>query len=134
MLIVDGGGTSTEMDLQGWVQLFWEVGGGGHSWNRWVATNGEGENVTEPPQEWLDLWDRVQEAGKLVPGTPEWIERTRETWDWRIKQLWHIGTVYAAPVFQTVSNDLHNVPSGFWFGWSIGFHPLLQSSQWYLDR
>ena len=134
MLIVDGGGASTEMDLQGWVQLFWEVGGGGHSWNRWVATNGEGENVTEPPQEWLDLWDRVQEAGKLVPGTPEWIERTRETWDWRIKQLWHIGTVYAAPVFQTVSNDLHNVPSGFWFGWSIGFHPLLQSSQWYLDR
>ena len=122
MLIVDGGGASTEMDLQGWVQLFWEVGGGGHSWNRWVATNGEGENVTEPPQEWLDLWDRVQEAGKLVPGTPEWIERTRETWDWRIKQLWHIGTVYAAPVFQTVSNDLHNVPSGFWFGWSIGFH------------
>lgn len=132
--IIGGGGASTEMDLQGWKKLFWDVGMGGYSWNRYVETGGEGENVTKPPQEWLDLWEKIDEAFTLVPGTDEWVNLTREIWDWRIKQLWHIGTVYAAPVFQTVSNDLKNVPSGFWFGWSIGFHTLLQSSQWYLDR
>ena len=43
------------------------------------------------------------------------------------------GVGRRSPAGSPVSNDLHNVPSGFWCGWSIGFHPLLQSSQWYLD-
>ena len=132
LLIVDGGGNSTEMDLQGFEYVFWEVGGGGHGWNRWLAS--DGATGTEPPAEWKELAGRVAESMTLVPGTREWIDLKRKIWDWRIKQLWHIGTVYAAPVFDVVSNDLHNVPSGFWFGWSIGFHPLLMSQQWYLTE
>ena len=131
MMIVDGGGNSTEMDLQGSEFVFWEVGGGGHSWNRWI--NSGGTDGTEPPQEWKDLAAKVKTSLTLVPGTDEWLSAKQEIWDWRIKQLWHIGTCFAAPVFDVVSNKLHNVASGFWFGWSIGFHPLLMTQQWYLD-
>ena len=129
-LIVDGGGNSTELDLQGFEFVFWEVGGGGHSWNRWI--NSGGADGTEPPAEWQELAQWVAESMTLIPGTEEWISLKQKIWDWRIKQLWHIGTVYAAPVFDVVSNKLRNVPSGFWFGWSIGFHPLLMSQQWFL--
>jgi peptide/nickel transport system substrate-binding protein len=132
MGICDCGGGSTEMDLQGDEQVFLQNSLGGYSWNTWIRT--DGDDGTEPPQEWKDLAVKVERSKTLVPGTDEWVDLKQEIWDWRIKQLWHIGTVYGAPIFDVVGNDLHNVPSGFWFGWAIGFHPLLMTQQWYLDQ
>jgi peptide/nickel transport system substrate-binding protein len=139
MMIVDGGGNSTEMDLRGSEYYFWVVGGGGYAWNRWLAGDAQGNEElkasgVEPPDEWKEYAKWVDESLKLVPGTAEWVAMKQKVWDFKVQQLWHIGTVYASPLFDVVSNNLRNVPSGFWFGWSIGFHPLLMTQQWFLKQ
>ncbi len=139
MGIIDGGGNSTEMDLRGSEKYFWDVGMGGYSWNRWLEGDAQGNaelkaTGVEPPDEWKEYAKWVDESKRLVPGTPEWVAKKQQVWDFKVKQLWHIGTVYASPIFDVVSNKVRNVPSGFWFGWSIGFHPVLMTQQFFIKE
>jgi hypothetical protein len=112
---------------------------GGYAWNRWLEGDATGNaelkaTGVEPTDEWKEYAKLVDESKRLVPGTSEWIATKQKVWDFKVKQLWHIGTVYASPIFDVVSNKVRNVPSGFWFGWSIGFHPVLMAQQFFIKE
>ena len=126
MFIVDSGGGSTQMDVQG-KQPYFEILGNG--WNEWFNTDGK-EGV-EPPAEWKQLESWVNEVVTLIPLSPEWTALQQKIWDFKVKQLWHIGTVYQSPALEIVNNDVRNIPEGLWIGWTTGIYVPWQPQQWF---
>ena len=126
MFIVDSGGGSTQMDVQG-KEPYFEVLGSG--WNDWFKTDGS-EGV-EPPAEWKQLKSWIDEAVTLIPLTPAWTALEQKIWDFKVKQLWHIGTVYQSPALEIVNNNVRNVPEGLWIGWTTGIYVPWQPQQWF---
>jgi len=126
MFIVDSGGGSTQMDVQG-KQPYFEILGNG--WNEWFRTNGA-EGV-EPSDDWKQLQVWVDEVVTLIPLTPEWTALQEKIWDFKVKQLWHIGTVYQSPALEIVNNDVRNIPEGMWIGWTTGIYVPWQPQQWF---
>lgn len=114
------------------------IGGGpyflltGYGWNRWLGS--DGADGTEPPEEWKQLAEKIDTVKTLVPQSDEWIDLWQQIEDFRVKQLWHIGTVYKAPITDMVSNKLRNYPEGIYFSWLNGMHTLLQSQQWFFAQ
>ena len=126
MFIVDSGGGSTQMDVQG-KEPYFEILGAG--WNDWFNTDGS-EGV-EPPDEWKQQRSRIDEAATLIPLTPEWTALEQQIWDFKVEQLWHLGTVYQSPALEVVNNDVRNVPEGLWIGWTTGIYVPWQPQQWF---
>jgi len=122
---------------RGWVDVaiassepyFWGLGEG---WNLWLTTDGK-EGV-EPPAEWKEVKEWVDEVTKLCPGTEEWISLKQKIWDVRTEQLWIIGIVGQAPLFHLVKNYVRNVAEEGLFGWSTAMDIAYRPQQWFIKK
>ncbi len=100
-------------------------------WAKWRDT--EGEEGEEPPAEWIEQWERMDEW--YTAATDEEYQRLAgEVWGFFSKQLVFIGTVGYTAVPVVVKNDLKNVPEVANFGdgpnWSKSILPM----QWYFEQ
>jgi len=94
---------------------FWGLGEG---WNNWLMS--DGKTGKEPPDEWKEVKKWVDKSLTLPPGSKEWIDLKQKIWDFRVKQLWIIGIVGQAPLFNLAKNYVRNVPEEGMFGWATG--------------
>jgi peptide/nickel transport system substrate-binding protein len=139
LLVCDNGMVATELGLQSQEKPFWDYAFG---WEKWLIhmVNKEFFNrqqkvpdkAVEPPDEWKQVARWIQKAKMISPDTPEYKMYKQKATEYRIKQLWHLGTVYKVPIIDLVSNRLKNYPNLDWFGWNNGGLVMLQSQQWYL--
>jgi len=128
---------TTTPTSRGWVDLavgasepyFWGLGEG---WNKWLTTDGK-EGV-EPPEEWKEVKEWVDESLALCPGTEEWIRLKKKIWDFRVKQLWVIGIVGQAPLFNLAKNYVRNVPENGMFGWATAMDIAQRPQQWFIRK
>ena len=121
----------------GWVDLalgtpepyFWGLGEG---WNNWLTSGGK--TGKEPPDEWKEVKKWVDKSLTLPPGSKEWIDLKQKIWDFRVKQLWIIGIVGQAPLFNLAKNYVRNVPEEGMFGWATGMDIVQRPQQWFIKK
>jgi len=129
ILICNAGGGSTELDAVGGEEYFGQLGRG---WNNWFAS--DGKIGVEPPDEWKEHAELIDRSRTISSDTEEWKRLKEQIWDFKVKQLYQIGTVYKAPTFDIVKNYLRNYPEGFWMGWAVGMYVTFQSQQWFIKK
>ena len=102
----------------------------------WMNTNGE--QGMEPPEEFKREWFPFQEEWwAMRQGTPEYVERAQQLFDWMLDNVFVIGTVGMVPVPVIIHNDLRNVPfSSEWGVFAEDNHKTYAylMPQWWLDR
>lgn len=89
-------------------------------YDKWFKSNGE--EGTEPPEEFKEYYQNVQNLANADYGSEEYMDLMKKVWDFRIKdQLYCIGTVGDYPSPMLIKNGLANVgnidvPFDYWQG------------------
>ena len=97
-------------------------------WRIWEETNGA--DGMEPPQELIDLRDRMIAFGELTPGSDEYLAEGEAILTQFIEGTYYIGTTVAPRVI-IISNKLGNTPAEGTFAGDYMFWFPYKGDAWY---